>query len=93
MPAELPKLYFSVPVMKLPQPDGSLLAIPGKPQIIPGEVTTAQFAKVTHMSVRNVSLLCHQGHIQHRRKSARPRSVILIPREELERYLHLEGEI
>jgi hypothetical protein len=93
MPPELPKLYFSIPAIKLPQPDGSLLVKPGKPQIIQGEVLTTQFAKATHMSVRNVNLLCHQGQIQHRRMSVLPRSRILIPREEIDRYLHLEGEI
>ena len=51
--AEMPFVApsFFVPVIKLPQPDGSLLIRAGKPQIVEAEVTVAQFNRQTGVSI------------------------------------------
>lgn len=91
--AKLPPLSFEVPVIRMPQPDGSLLVKPGKPQLCRDEVTTAEFSKATGICQRHVATLCDQGVLQHRRLTPVRRSKILIPRSELTRFRNLEGEI
>jgi hypothetical protein len=85
-------LSFFVPVIKLPQPDGSLLIKAGKPQIVESEVTVSQFHRQTGVSMRHIQTLCEQGMIQHRRLTPKRVSKILIPRSEIERFKNLHGD-
>ncbi len=78
--------------IKIPQPDGSWLIRPGPPLLFPEEVTTSAFARVTGLSQRYVSLLCHVGFLKCRRASPRRRSRFMIPRSEILRVLRLQSE-
>ena len=93
--AEMPfvEQSFFVPVIKLPQPNGSLLLIAGKPQLREPEVSVLTFHKETGISIRHIETLCEQGLIKHRRLTPKKKSKMMIPRSELERYKTLEGEI
>ena len=84
---------FHVPVIKLRQPDGSLLVRAGQPQIVEPEVSVFQFHKTTGISIRYISQLCEQGFLVHRRLSPKRKSKILIPRSEICRFQNLRGEI
>jgi len=77
---------------KLPQPDGSLLIMPGSPETVPAEVNVRYFSKRTGISQRRVIELCVQNAITHRRKSSKQRSSILIPRSEITRFKKLKGK-
>ena len=88
-----PELSFRVPVLKLRQPDGSLLVKAGRPEIVPDEVSVAIFSKETGVSKRYIAELCEQGYIQHRRLTPKKDSKILIPRPELDRYRNLHGDV
>lgn len=92
-PDPVEQLQFSVPVVKLPQPDGSLLIRAGKPQVCDPEVSVSAFSRETGISIRHIATLCEQGLIQHRRLTPKAKSKILIPRSEIQRFGHLEGEI
>lgn len=86
----MPKsLQFSVPAIKVRQPDGSLLVKSGRPEVVADEVTIAEFHQETRVSKRYIAELCEQGHIQHRRLSPKKDSKILIPRSEIDRFLNL----
>jgi hypothetical protein len=85
-------LVFCAPVIKLRQPDGSLLVKAGPPVIVPGEVSIAQFSRETGISKRHIATLCEQGLIQHRRLTSKKASKILIPRSEVDRFLALDDE-
>lgn len=84
---------FYVPVIKIPQGDGSLLVKAGKPQICEPEVSVLTFHKETGISIRHIETLCEQGLIKHRRLTPKKKSKMMIPRSELERYKALEGEV
>ena len=84
---------FHVPVIKMRQPDGSLLVKAGRPEIVDSEVTILAFHKASKISIRHIATLCEQGLIKHRRLTPKKSSKILIPRSELDRYLNLEGEV
>ena len=84
---------FHVPVIKMRQPDGSLLIKAGKPEIVDQEVSITEFHKETGISRRHIATLCEQGFIKHRRLTPKKDSKILIPRSELARFKQLEGEI
>lgn len=91
MPFVFPAVH--IPAIRIPQPDGSLLIRPGKPEIVDPHVSVAQFARETGISMRYIEQLCEQGHLVHRRLTPKTGSKILIPRSELERYKSLHGEI
>jgi excisionase family DNA binding protein len=84
---------FYIPVVKLRQPDGSLVVKAGRPEMCECEVTVPQFSKATGISYRYIQNLCEAGEITHRRLSARRGSRIRIPRTEIARFQRLEGEI
>ena len=84
---------FHVPVIKLRQPDGSLLIKAGKPEVIEAEISVLQFHKRTGVSKRHIATLCEQGLIRHRRLTPKKNSKILIPISEVARYRDLHGEI
>jgi hypothetical protein len=83
---------FSVPVIKMRQPDGSLLVKAGRPEMVADEVSVSTFHKETGVSKRHIATLCEQGLIQHRRLTPKKDSKIMIPRSEIERFHHLDGE-
>jgi hypothetical protein len=84
---EMVEPEFRVGVIKLRQPDGSLLVMAGQPQ-----VSIAQFAKETGISNRHIATLCEQGLIEHRRLTPKNGSKILIPHSEVDRFLALDDE-
>ena len=84
---------FRVPVIKMRQPDGSILVKAGRPEVVEDEVTIAEFHRETRVSKRYIAELCEQGHIQHRRLTPKKDSKILIPRSEIDRYRNLHGEV
>ena len=84
---------FHVPVIKLRQPDGSLLIKAGKPEIVDPEISVTDFHRASGISRRHIATLCEQGFIKHRRLTPKKDSKILIPRSELDRFKKLEGEI
>lgn len=84
---------FSIPIIKLPQPDGSILVKAGKPIVCAPFVSVAEFSKATTLSMRYIEQLCEEGRLKHRRLTDKPHSKILINRDELARYMALEGEI
>ena len=92
---ELPFLEptFHIPVIKLRQPDGSLLVRAGRPEICEPEVSIAEFSKATGISVRHIWTLCEEGHINHRRLTPKKGSKIIIPRTELTRFKTLKGDV
>jgi hypothetical protein len=83
---------FSVPVIRTRPPDGSILIKAGRPEVVEDEVTISEFHRETRVSKRYIAELCEQGLIQHRRLTPKKDSKILIPRSELDRYLHLDDE-
>lgn len=84
---ELPDFRVHVPIVKVPQPDGSVLVKAGKPQILENEIGTAEFARMTGMSQSYVELLCNEGKLQWRRMTPKAKSKFLIPASEVTRYL------
>lgn len=92
-PNQLDLLDFQIQVVKIPQPDGSLLIKPGRTLMVQPELTISQFSKKTGISIRHVSRLCDEGHLQHRRLTPKNKSKILIPISELARYKTLEGDV
>jgi len=86
-------MTFHIPVIKLPQPDGSLLVKAGKPQIAEPEISVSRFSKETGISCRHIQTLCEQGMILHRRLTPKSGSKILIPLSELARYKNLHGDV
>ena len=84
---------FRVPLIKLRQPDGSLLVKAGRPEIVDDEVSVSEFHKETGVSKRHIATLCEQGFIQHRRLTPKKDSKIMIPRTEIDRFLNLHGEL
>ncbi len=88
----IPSPSFTVPVIKLRQPDGSLLVKVGKPELVDPEVSVTVFSKQTGISKRHIATLCEQGLIQHRRLTPKKDSKILIPRTEMDRYRRLSDE-
>ena len=84
---------FHVPVIKLRQPDGSILVKAGKPEVVSPEVSISEFHALTGISRRHIATLCEQGLITHRRLTPKRSSKILIPRSEADRFKRLEGEI
>jgi len=87
-----PTVHVHVPVIKVRQPDGSLLFKAGRPEIVEPEVSVAIFHKETGVSKRHVATLCEQGLIQHRRLTPKRESKILIPRSEIARYQNLHDD-
>ncbi|MGD0252316.1 MAG: hypothetical protein ABSC01_06420 [Verrucomicrobiota bacterium] len=93
IPAATPRQpTFLVPVIKLRQPDGSLLVKAGRPEIVNDEVGVSEFHKETGISKRHIATLCEQGLIQHRRLTPKKDSKILIPRSEISRFRNLDDE-
>jgi len=88
-----PEPTFRVPVIKLRQPDGSIMVKAGRLELCEAEMSVTQFGKETGISKRHICRLCEQGLIKHRRLTPKTDSKILIPRSELERFKKLEGEI
>lgn len=82
-----------IPVIKVAQPDGSILIRAGKPEVLKGEdeITTAEFARATGLSHRHVLTLIEQGQIAARPLSPLKKSRKRIPRSELARYLSLQN--
>jgi hypothetical protein len=87
-----PDPTFHVTVIKIRQPDGSLLVKPGRPEIVAPEVSVTDFSKATGVSSRHIESLCEQGFIPHRRLTPKNNSKILIPQDEISRFLHLGDE-
>jgi hypothetical protein len=83
---------FSVPVIKMRQPDGSIIVRAGRPEMVDSEVSIAVFNKETGVSRRYIAQLCEQGLIQHRRLTPKKDSKILIPRSEIARFLKLSDD-
>ena len=83
-----------IPVVRIPQPDGSLLIRAGKPEVLKGgdEITCAEFARATGLSHRHVLTLIEQGQIAARPLSPLKASRKRIPRSELARYLQLQNQ-
>jgi len=81
-----------VPVIKVQQPDGSLLFKAGRPEIVEDEVSVSAFHKETGVSKRHIATLCEQGLIQHRRLTPKKDSKILIPRSEIARFRNLHDD-
>jgi hypothetical protein len=75
-----------VPVIKIRQPDGSLMVKAGRPEIVESEVGVTIFHQETGISKRHIATLCEQGAIQHRRLTPKKDSKILIPRTEIDRF-------
>ena len=50
-----------IPVLQLPQPDGSLLITPGKPVLLGDTVSTTEAARLVGMSSRWVIRRCVEG--------------------------------
>lgn len=84
---------FHIPVIQMPQPDGSLVVRPGQPEVREREVTIAEFSRKSRISVRHLSRLCELGQIEHRHLTNKQRSKIMIPRSELVRYRKIEGDV
>ncbi len=93
--AEMPFVepMIRVPVIKVRQPDGSLLFKAGRPEIVEEEVSVVMFHKETGVSPRHIVRLCDEGLIQHRRLTPKKVSKILIPRSEIDRYKNLHGDV
>jgi len=87
-----PDPVFAAPVIKTRQPDGSILIKAGRLEIVPDEVTVAEFHRETRVSKRYIAELCEQGLIQHRRLTPKKDSKILIPRSEIDRYRNLHAD-
>lgn len=88
-PAERETRYH-VPVVRIPQPDGSILIRPGKPVLlgpVEPEVRVREFSRLVGLSVRRVQYLCETGEIKCRRFSKRPGAWYWIPLSEVDRYL------
>lgn len=81
-----------VQVIKVRQPDGSLLFKAGRPEIVEPEVSVSVFHKETGVSKRHIATLCGQGLIQHRRLTPKKDSKILIPRSEIDRYRKIDSD-
>lgn len=84
---ELPELHITIPVVRIPQADGSLLIRPGKPVVTGPEMSTREFARATGISQRHVETLCEEGRIKARKLTTKPGSQWRIEREELPRFL------
>ena len=82
-----------IPAVTVPQPDGSIVIRPGKPEVLRGEdeITTAEFSRKTGLSHRHTLTLIAEGKIQARPLSPLKGSRKRIPRSELSRYLKLEN--
>ncbi len=78
---------FCAPVTRVPgvRP-GEWIVKVGAPEVMPEEITTAQFAEESGLSQDHVAQLCFDGLIKCRRKSPREKSSYLIPRSELDRF-------
>jgi len=87
-----PTVHVHVPVIKVRQPDGSLLFKAGRPEIVEHDVSVAMFHKETGVSPRHIARLCDEGLIQHRRLTPKKDSKILIPRSEIDRFRKLDGD-
>jgi excisionase family DNA binding protein len=73
-----------VPVIKLPQPDGSILIRAGKPYIAEPLITVAETAKLLGLARRTVESMCVDGKFRTAHKpGGRPRSKWLIERAEV----------
>jgi hypothetical protein len=84
----LPDFRVHVPIVKVPQPGGGVLVVPGKPQILAPEISTHEFSAKTGISQRHVERLCEEGKIKSRRMVPdNLKSKLLIPVTEVERYL------
>lgn len=81
-----------VPVIKVRQPDGSLLFTAGRPEITESEVSVSVFHKETGVSPRHIARLCDEGLIQHRRLTPKKNSKLVIPRSEIERFRKLDSD-
>ena len=82
-----PRTY--APIEAVAQPGGITLLRPGKPLGIEPELLVSQFAKMTKISDRHARRLYDEGKIKGRRLTPAPRSRILIPVSEAERFLSL----
>jgi hypothetical protein len=60
--------YVYIPAIRVPQPDGSILIKPGKPQILPEMIGTRDAAKLLGMSPRWVAAECDLGRFATARK-------------------------
>lgn len=77
-----PLVIFSS--VTIPQPDGSVLVRPGKPQIVGEETDVKRAARLIGLSVRRVQAMCESGEIKCRQPSG-PKGKYLIPLSEIER--------
>lgn len=61
LPGFEPLVHY--PVVRVPQPDGSLLLRPGKPVVLSGEdeITTAEAARILGCTVSWMGKLCDRG--------------------------------
>ena len=87
-----PRVRFEPTV--IPQGNGEFLIKPGKPIVeqATDEIALPKAARELGLSIRYMEQLCELGHIQHRRKSAKKRSHIMIPRTEIIRYQQKQKE-
>lgn len=86
--AELPLFKIPtvvIPVVKIPQADGSVLIRPGKPYIAPDDMGLTEAAKVLGLSPRYLEYQCSIGLWKTARKpGGRPRSRWRVSREEVD---------
>jgi len=50
-----------IPVIRIPQPDGSILFKAGKPTILENEIGTVEAARLLGLSQRSIELQCEDG--------------------------------
>ena|ERR1039458_10201016 len=91
MPMGEPAVH--VPVLKVRQPDGSILFKAGRPEVVESEISVSAFHKETGVSKRHIARLCDEGLIQHRRLTPKKDSKIMILRSEIDRYKNLHGDV
>ncbi|MCE5278879.1 MAG: helix-turn-helix domain-containing protein [Planctomycetaceae bacterium] len=56
-----PQFEALAPVIRVPQPDGSVLVRSGKPQIYAADMSVSEAAKFLGLSVRHVESQCSAG--------------------------------
>lgn len=78
-----------IPSTVIPQGNGTILVLPGKPRIMPEEVTTGRFGALVNLSMSQVLRYCNEGLIKCRRLSPKQRSRYVIPITEVERFRNL----
>jgi len=74
MNARPEQLQFFTPTVVVRQPDGSLLARAGSPELVPGGdfIGTMEAGKILRLSQRRVNAMCDEGIFEEGRDWVRP---------------------